>query len=210
MRNVLIDAILTALFAAELSFHFLPAILHEVFGVAMAAAIIFHVAINRRRFKFALPLNVALTICAAVTLATGVCMSNYLFVDAVSFELRRNMTIHQLHVATPYLMLILIGVHVGLNWRELWRRTLHLIGAEEFYRRRRFLFRAAAIILAAFGVAELIMNRVADRILMKHIFATPATDLPAAVFVLMIIGGVALFAAITFLLNEKFFGRRRN
>ena len=210
MRNFLLDAILFALFVAELTFHYLPKILHEILGVAMAAAILIHLFINRRRFLslakkmtprkiFSAITNILLTICAGIIFITGVCMSNYLFADAVSFELRRNMTIHQLHVATPYLLLILIGIHIGLHWRELWQRFLNLIGAEEFYRRKINFFRAAAVILAAMGVAELYLNRVGDRILMKHIFATPATDLPVAIFILLIIGGVGLFALITFL-----------
>ena len=203
MRNVLTDIILIVLFVAEMSFLFLPKVLHEILGVAMFAAIIFHVAINWRRIKFALPLTIALTICAAIILITGVFVSNYIFVDVAGFELRRNMTIHQLHVAVPYVMLILIGVHVGLNWNELWRRTLHLIGAEKFYQRWKKFFVMAAVILSAIGVAGFYLNRVADRILMKHIFATPATDLPAVLFMLMIIGGMAFFTAVTFLIDKK-------
>ncbi len=203
MRNVLTDIILIVLFVAEMSFLFLPKVLHEILGVAMFAAIIFHVAINWRRIKFALPLTIALTICAAIILMTGVFVSNYIFVDVAGFELRRNMTIHQLHVAVPYVMLILIGVHVGLNWNELWRRTLHLIGAEKFYQRWKKFFVMAAVILSAIGVAGFYLNRVADRILMKHIFATPATDLPAVLFMLMIIGGMAFFTAVTFLIDKK-------
>lgn len=207
MKNLLIDAILFALFVAELSFHFLPKIFHEILGVAMEATIIIHIATNRRRFVslikkmtprkiFSATINILLTICATIILITGVCRSNYLFVDAVSSELRRNMTIHQLHVAAPYVMLILIGIHVGLHWRELWQRFFKRFGAEIF-------FKAAAIILSAVGVAGFFLNRVGDRILMKHIFATPATDLPAVTFILMTIGGMAFYALITFMIDEK-------
>lgn len=212
MKNLLLDAILFALFVAELSFQILPKILHEILGVAMFALIIFHVAINRRRLVslikkmtprkfFSTTLNLLLTICAGATLITGVCMSNYLFVDAVSGELRRNMTIHQLHVAAPYVMLILIGVHIGLHWRELWQR---------FFKRFGIIFKVAAGILSAVGVAGFFLNRVGDRILMKHIFGTPATELPAAVFILLIIGGIIFYALITFLFDEKIFRKGRD
>ena len=200
MRNILLDAILFLLFVAEMSFYHLPKILHEILGVAMAAAIILHVAINRRRFmslkkKFlSVALNVALTICAAIIFVSGVCMSNFLFVDVISPELQRNMTIHQLHVAAPYVLMILLGVHVGLHWRELFQR---------FFKRREKFLLATAVILSAVGAYGLYLNRVADRIMMKHIFATPATELPAIIFALMIVGGVALFALITVALNRK-------
>ena len=209
MRNVLIDAVLFALFVAELSFRYLPGILHEIFGVAMAALIIWHIVMNRRRVRFMLTLNIALTICSVLILATGICISNHLFADAMSLEIQRKPMIHSLHVAIPYIMLILIGVHIGLNWHEFWNRLLHLIGAKEFYKRRKKFFIAAAIMLSSVGVVGLFMNRVRDRILMKHIFATPATDLPVVVFMLMIIGGVALFATITFFAKEKIFRKGR-
>lgn len=221
MRNILLDAILFLLFVAEMSFYHLPKILHEILGVAMAVTIILHVAVNRRRFAslfnkitprkfFNAATDFALTICAAVILIPGVFMSNYLFAELVSFELRRNMTLHQLHVAAPYLLLILIGVHIGLHWRELRQRVLNLFGLEEIYQRRQIFFRAAAVILSTVGLAGLYLNRVGDRILMKHIFATPATDLPAAVFALLTIGGVIFFATITFLIDEKIFRRGRD
>ena len=220
MINVLLDAVLLALFVAEMSFYHLPAVLHEVLGVAMAAAIILHVAINRRRLASLLKgltprkfLNAAtdgaLTICAATTLATGVTMSNYLFADFVSFELRRNMTLHQLHVAAPYAMMILIGVHVGLHWRELRQRLLNFFGLKD-KTVARYALRIAHCLLTAVGAVGLYLNRVGDRLLMKHIFATPATDLPTVIFALLTIGGVIFFATITFLLDEKIFRRRRD
>lgn len=216
MKNFFVDVILFALFVAEMCFHHLPKILHEVLGVGIFAVTIFHVAINRRRLMalttkitarkiFSLTTNVALAICAVAIFVTGVFLSNYLFVDAVSFELRRNMTLHQLHVALPYVTMILIGVHVGLHWRELWNRFLNLIGAAEFFQRRRKIFMAAAIIFSCAGLYGLYLNRVVDRILMKHIFGTPATDLPFIIFALMIVGGVACFALATFLFDKKFF-----
>lgn len=209
MKKILLDVILFALFVAELCFHHLPKVLHEIFGVALTAVLLVHVWNNRRQFValtkkitprkiFSLTINFALTICAATTVASGVCMSNYLFADFVSFELRRNMTLHQLHIAAPYAMMILLGVHVGLHWRELRQR---------FFPRQKNFARAVLVTVSIFGAAGLLMNRVGDRILMKHIFATPATDLPGAMFALMIVGGVIFFALITFLIDQKIFNR---
>lgn len=221
MKNFLLDVILIALFVAEMCFQMLPKILHEILGVAMAAAIILHVAWNWRRFTstlkktasrkiFSAAINFLSAICAAIILASGVCMSNYLFPDAVSDELRRNMTIHQLHVSAPYWLMILIGVHVGLHWRELRQRLPNFFGVGNFYRRHEKFFDIAAnVSFSAIGVFGLIMNRVADRMLMMHIFATPATDLPAAIFALMIFGGIIFFALITSFVDEIFARKRR-
>ena len=202
----MLDGILLTLFVAELCFHHLPKVLHEILGVALTAAILLHVWNNRRRLMsmtkkisprkiFALTINFLLTVLTAVTAFSGVCMSNYLF--AMSGELRRNMTIHQLHVAAPYLLMILIGVHVGLHWSELRGRLTKFTGEK--------IFNAVVAISSAFGLAGLYLNRVDDRILMKHIFATPATELNGAVFALMIFGGIIFFAFVTFMADKKFF-----
>ena len=215
MKNFWLDVILIALFVAELSFHYLPKVLHEIFGVVFIIAVLAHVSINRRRLMsmtkkisprkiFSLTIDGALTICTAITFISGVFMSNYLFAEIVSFELRRNMTLHQLHVALPYLLMILIGVHVGLHWQELQPRLLKFFGAKELHKRHRNFFPAIIFMLAALGTAGLFMNRVGDRILMKHIFATPATDLPAIIFALMIFGEIILFALITATVDRIF------
>lgn len=214
MIRLLLDALLFVLFVAEMCFHHLPKDWHEIFGVALVVLTIFHVAINRRRFTsltkkitarkfFCLTTDVALTICAVIILATGVCMSNFLFVDTVSFEIRRNMTLHQLHVALPYLAMILVGLHVGFHWSELWQRFLNTSGLTKLFERRYKLFFTAAMILSIVGAYGLHLNRVGDRIMMKHIFGTPAMDLPLAIFALMIVGGVALFVSITAGSNRK-------
>ena len=219
MRNFLVDLILLALFVAELSFHHLPKVLHEILGVAMVALIIFHIAINLRRvvslFKnfsprkfFFVEVDVALLLAAGLIFVTGVCMSNHLFPDMVSAELRRNMTLHQLHVSAPYVMMILIGMHLGLHWREFWQRFLNLVGLAELYQRRKIFFKAAAIILSLIGVAGFFLNRLASRLAMKHIFSTPAT--PAAIFMLLIVGGVAFFTVATFFIDKKFFLKERD
>ena len=208
MKKFLLDVILIVLFVAELSFHHLPKILHEILGVAMAAAIIVHVVINFRRFKslfkkitprkfFIIAINIALAIGAVIILFTSVSVSNYLFTDLASFELRRNMMIHQLHIATPYVMMILIGAHVGFHAQELRQRFLSV---------KKF-FNVTILILAAFGAFGLFYNRVLDRILMKHIFATPATELHGIIFALLILGGVIFFALITFLIDKNIFRR---
>ena len=221
MRNFLVDAILLALFVAELSFHHLPKILHEVLGVLMVALIIFHIAINFRRVVsltkkmtprklFCLEVDVALLLIAALIIVTGVCMSNYLFPDVASAALRRSMTNHQLHVSAPYVLMILIGMHLGLHWREFWQRFLNLFGLVELYQRRKEFFHTVAVMLSLIGVAGFFLNRLAARIAMKHIFSTPATDLPAAIFMLLMIGGVAFFAVVMFFIDKKVFNRRRD
>ena len=116
MKSILLDVILFALFTAELCFHFMPKILHEIFGVALAAVILLHIFVNRRRLammkKKLTPrrivlatVDLALIICAEVTLITGICISNYIFSGIMSLEIHNSVLIHQIHVAAPYAMM---------------------------------------------------------------------------------------------------------
>lgn len=220
MKKILFDAILFVLFVAELSFYYLPKILHEILGVIMAAAIIVHVFINRRRvvnlFRnispqkiFITEVNIMLTICVLLIIPTGICMSNHLFPDAVSFAVHRNMTIHSLHVSAPYAMMIFVGMHIGLHWQEVRQKLLNFFGAEEFYNRRRNFLRVIVLFMSAIGVAGLFLNRFVDRVLMEHVFATPATDLPLVLFILLIVCGIIFFAMVTYILDKKFFRHRK-
>lgn len=206
-KRKFLDAALPVIFLLTMSFYFLPRILHEIFGLAMAAGVIVHVFINRRRFFsmfkgkltakkiFSNAVNLFLIGIFITILITGICMSNYIFHDFISMELRRNMTFHQLHVALPYAMMILIGFHIGLHWRELsrWKDG-------EMERWKVFL---AAVIIGA-GIYGSFLNRVGDRILMKHIFATPATELSLPIFLLVILSTILLYAVI-FIIAEKIF-----
>lgn len=208
-KKKFLDVALLIIFLLTMSFYFLPRILHEIFGLIMATAVFAHVFINRRRFFsmfkgslsakkiFSNAVNIFLIGIFITILITGVCMSNYIFHDFIPMELRRNMTFHQLHVALPYVMMILIGLHIGLHWRELREKFLRFIKnslAEKIL---------AAVIIGA-GVYGSFLNQVGDRILMKHIFATPATELSLPIFLLVLLSTTLLYAVI-FIIAEKIF-----
>ncbi|MBD3879700.1 MAG: DUF4405 domain-containing protein [Quinella sp. 1Q5] len=216
MIRLAIDALLVALFVAELSFNYLPKELHEIFGVALMAAILVHFAINFKRLLaltnkittrkfFAIEVNLALVLCTLLILLTGLCQSNHLCPDLVNATLRRNMTIQNLHTSAPYIMTILIGMHIGLHGRELKQKVLKLLGAEEFFRRWKIIFDGMIFTVAAFGVLDLFLNRFFARISMKKIFATPATDLPAPIFAFLLVGSITFFAVVTHFVVKKVF-----
>ena len=215
MKHLIIDAILFALIIAELSFHYLPKYIHEILGLIVATIAVIHFAVNFQRFLaqfsrmspkklFSIEVDIALALSTILILFTGLCMSNYLFPDLVNPTLRRNMTIHNVHTATPYAMTVLIGIHIGLRWRELKQKILRLFKAEKLFKKCRLIFKAVILIVAAFGAFGLFLNSFLDRILMKHVFATAATALPAPFFIFLLIDSVIFFAVVTYFINEKF------
>ena len=207
MKKFLLDMILLVLFILVMSFHFIPRILHEILGLVMFAAFLLHLAWNfgwiknirrgswPRRRIFSTLINFLLLATFTIIFVTGVCMSNYLFKDFIPPEINRNMTLHQHHVALPYLFLILLGAHLSLNRQILLGRLPKM---------KKNFARIVLIIFAAAGIYGSFMNRIGDRLLMKHIFATPATELNFGTFIFLLLGVMILYALITFSLEKIF------
>lgn len=203
MKRKILDAIIFILFLLVMSFHFMPRILHEILGLIMAATVLVHFFINRRKFFYSIRgkmsarnifsnlIIISTLIIFVMILISGICMSNYIFHDYIPFDIRRNFMIHRLHVSMPYVFMILIGCHVGLHWREIIKIKNSILSK---------IFMAVIICVGIYGS---FLNRVGDRILMKHIFATPATDRSFIEFLCIIFCTTGIYSVITFLLDEK-------
>ena len=207
-RKIYLDAAIFVLFILVMSFHFLPRILHEILGVAMAVVVFLHLVLNRHwifslvrgnqtsRKNFLILINFLLLVSFLVTLVTGIFISNYVFIDFVSLELRRNVTIHLLHHSVSYLMMILIGVHLGLHWQEIWGRVIRCFGLQKNALSYKILCRLAVAVLICVGIYGSFLNQVCDRLLMKHIFATAATELHFVGFAFLLVSNVTFLQVV--------------
>ena len=139
----------------------------------------------------------------AVTV-TGCFISNHLFKGWFGIELARSIFAHQLHVSLPYLLLILSGVHLGLHWDGLWLRLAK--GRSPGPVGRFLMQRLLPALVSCIGIYGSFLNRVGDRLLMKHIFGTEATNLPFAAYFILLIGIVGLYAIFGHLLRKLLIG----
>lgn len=185
MKRIGIDGGLLLFLIGAMCCPFSPKTGHEAAGVAFFFIAAAHVYENRGWLRslakgqspfLTVPrlLNLLLGLTLLAVTVTGVLIFNYLFADLWSRELRQNILLHQLHRSLPYLFLILAGLHLGLHWRGLWQRFTRFCQwntASPVYRALSFSFAAGIV---AFGLYGSFANRLGDRILMKHIFATPA------------------------------------
>lgn len=120
----------------------------------------------------------------------------------------KHLTSPKLHRALPYLFLILAGLHLGLHWRGLWQRFTRFCQwntASPVYRALSWGF---AVGIVGIGLYGSFANRLGDRILMKHIFATPALQSGAPLYVLLLFGVIVLYAAIA-TMAEGWLARRK-
>lgn len=221
MRRIIWDVLMLAMFLAVMSFPFLPKVLHEVLGVTLPLAAAMHLIWNRRwlaalssgkwNMRRVLPtvINVLLILSMAAVAVTGICLSNHLFKGMIPLELARNITVHQLHVSLPFLMLILVGLHLGLHWKSWWQRMKDAFGWQGNSLLYRLLSRGSSLAIVGVGIYGSFQNRVGDHLLMKHIFATPATSEPGGVYVLLLLAILGLYAVLAYGWQE-WGGRRRN
>ena len=200
MKRFLLDVGLLIIFFAVMSFHFIPKVLHEVLGLIMLAAVAVHLKWNFRALrtisKMYLAIDILLLILMLAIEITGVCISNHLFNGLIDMKIQRNIFIHQLHVSLPFAMMILLGLHFGSNWQRFfqWLKSRVAINS--------IVAKIILIGLLIVGVVGVRMNQMLDRLLMKHIFGTPAAQLHPVLFILLLIGMLALFTAIGVLVNR--------
>ena len=211
MRKFYLDVILLIMFLLVISFHFIPKILHEVLGLLMFAIIITHFKWNFNAFKslkgttkkrLSMLIDIAMLICMVVITFTGICISNHIFNGMIDMRLQRNITIHQLHVSLPFLFMILSGVHLGLHWQGFRQRINNILNVDmtsKFYKFASLLLMAILIIAGIYGS---FLDRIGDRLLMEHIFATEATSLPFAAFILLMSGIFTLYVIIGMIISK--------
>ncbi|MBR4695002.1 MAG: DUF4405 domain-containing protein, partial [Selenomonadaceae bacterium] len=164
MKRIIWDVLMLAMFLAVMSFPFLPKVLHEVLGVTLPLAAAMHLIWNRRwlaalpsgkwNMRRVLPtvINVLLILSMAAVAVTGICLSNHLFKGIIPLELARNITVHQLHVSLPFLMLILVGLHLGLHWKSWWQRMKDAFGWQGNSLLYRLLARGSALAIVGVGI----------------------------------------------------------
>lgn len=204
-KRLVVTTCLPLLFIAVMSFHYLPKLLHEILGVAWLLFILLHLYQNRSWLKnlrqgrwkflriFGTVIDGLLIAGVLVIVLSGLGISNYLLKELMPLAIQRSIALHQYHVSLPYALLILSGLHWGLHWhgwQKQWQKRISwslspLVG------------RLLAVGLTAFvltvGVWSSFMNRVGDRLLMKHIFATEATNQPGEIYALLLAGMLGLY-----------------
>ncbi len=208
MKRGVLDAALLVLLLLLMSFQFLPKALHEALGLVMGGGVLLHLVWNRG-WLAALPrgrwspgraipavVNAALAVCFLLALVSGLAIANQLFHGVFGMAWQRSIVAHQVHITSSYALLILTGLHLGLHGAGLWRRFAPWAGLDASSRRVRGGLCLAAALTAALGVYGSFLHRLGDRLLMKHIFGTAATKLPFAVFLLVLLAIVGLYAVI--------------
>lgn len=205
MKRLGVTTCLPLVFVAVMCFQYLPKLLHEILGVAWLLLILLHLYQNRSWLRnlhqgswgfsriLGTVINALLMAGVLAVVLSGLGISNYLLKEVMPLAIQRSIALHQYHVSLPYALLILCGLHWGLHWQgwqKQWQKMLNLslpplVG--------RLLAGEMAVLVLVMGVWGSFLNRVGDRLLMKHIFATEATNQPGEIYVILLVGMLGLY-----------------
>lgn len=211
MKRIILDVGLLVILLLAMCFQFMPKSVHEVLGVAFFLLVALHLYRNRNWlknlrwdgaplfYKVTLLLDLLLLLDLVIIMVTGVFISNHLFKGLFGQELRRNILVHQLHVSLPYLFLIISGLHLGMHWRGLWQKFAGWGNGIRASKQYQMLRHGTVFCIAIAGLYGSFLNRLGDRLLLKHVFVTEAVQGGGAVFVICIVTIVGLYAVIGFM-----------
>lgn len=221
MKRFLLDMVLLLLILLVMGFHFLPQLLHEVLGLGLLAGTLWHLWLNRSWFcslrhgkwnclrLLQVMAGLFLLISFFIAMATGIVISNHVFRDFwIGVPLHRSIFVHQLHIASAYGMLILMGMHIGANWRALWQRLQKLPGMCALQRHSSLRF-WLLVLVGWSGVLLSRLDHVGDRLFMKHIFGTLTMKLPAGVYYILLLCFMGLYAMGVYYLQKYWQNKNR-
>lgn len=221
MKRFVLDMTLLGLIMLVMGFHLLPGLPHEAGGLILLAGVGCHLLLNRRWFGsfwqgrwsglrlMQTAIGLLLVIAFFSAAVTGCIISARLFRELwIGVPLHRSTFIHGLHTASAYLMAILGGMHLGMHWPGLWPRLRRLpgLGSLDRYPALRL---AALALISWTGWRMWQLDRVGDRLLLKHLFGTVASRLPAGMYYLMLLGLMGLFGIVAYYLQQYFLRQGR-
>lgn len=214
MKRFFLNITLLLVILLTMGFQFLPPLYHEILGLIILAGGIYHLVLNKIWFSRLISgpwgilrfvqtiMNVLLVASFVTSLTTGIIISNHIFRELwVGVELHRSVFVHQIHISSSYLMVICGGMHMGMHWIGLWSR-IKKISVFQILETKTALRLGLLALIAYTGWEFAYLDRVGDRLLMKHIFGTEAAQLPAEMYYLMLLCMMGLYATAFYFIQK--------
>jgi hypothetical protein len=174
--RLFLDFMAACLLLAALAYDWLGNTAHEVIGTVMFLLLIAHGIFNRRwygtiakgwrepRRAVAKTITLSLLMTMLVLVVTSVIISQAVF----SFlPLTSTPTSRQIHTSVAYLVLLSVGTHLGLHWSKIMGIVRRWFGVTGNSKLRTFVLRAAAAVIAAYGIHSLHVVDVMSKLFMR-------------------------------------------
>lgn len=206
--KITVDLAMTVLLFCLMAYLLVGEAAHEWLGTAMFCLFVFHHILNwswhrnlaKGRYTPLRVLQTAVDILVLLSMLglmiSGVIMSREVF----SFLPLSGGTgfARTLHMLSSYWGFLLMGVHLGLHWGMMMGLARRAAGIRKPSTVRTWLMRAAAALLAAYGLYAFINNDIASYMLLRTQFVFFDMEQPLALFFLEYLGMMGLWAAVAY------------
>ncbi|MCP2138534.1 hypothetical protein J2S28_005658 [Rhizobium sp. SLBN-94] len=161
VQRLLLPGAMAIFLLLSLAYWWLENVPHEIFGTAMFALLAWHIAVNRLWFKnlfrgrydgrrtVTVALHLLLIVNMLILLATSIVISKSLF---SALPIPDSITLREVHWFSAYWVMIIVGTHLGLHWTRVMGLSRSVLGLSPDSTLRTLALRAAAILLAGFGI----------------------------------------------------------
>ena len=174
--RLFLDFLAVGLLLAALAYDWLGNAAHEVIGTVLFLLLIAHGIFNRRwygtiakgwrepRRAVAKTVTLSLLMIMLALVVTSVITSQAVF----SFlPLTSTPTSRQIHTLVAYLVLLAVGAHLGLHGPMIMGLVRRWCGVTSNSKFRTFVLRAAAAVIAAYGIHSLLVVDVMSKLFMR-------------------------------------------
>ena len=222
VQRLSLDLVMTALILLEFAYRLTGSTVHELIGVSLLTLLVIHGAWNWRwlaalckgryaaRRVASTTINALLLTAALLMVVSGVLNSELLF-SLTQVEL--DLLPRELHTATAYWFLILVGVHLGMHWKMVMAEASKLTGGA--WRSvpsplRALVLNAISASIAAYGVFASFARSVFSRLTAYYSFGNLEVDESILGFFAQYAAIVGLYAMLTYQAQRFFKSRSRS
>lgn len=204
--KIIVDVAMTASLFLLMTYERIGQAAHEWLGIGMFVLLILHHILNGKWSKAMFKgkytalrvlqtiLVAAVLLCMLGSMVSGVMLSRYAFAflpinSGHSFA-------RTLHMLSAYWGFVFMSLHLGFHWGMMMG-----IAKKPFKKPsviRKWLLRAAAILIAGYGIYAFIQRGIGNYMLLKNLFAFFDFEEPIILFVLDYIAVMGLFVTISY------------
>ncbi|KJF70194.1 DUF4405 domain-containing protein [Agrobacterium arsenijevicii] len=187
--RLILDLLAVSLMLAAFAYNWFGNAAHEIIGTLMFVLLISHNVFNRRwygvvakgwrepRSIFSKSITLCLLVMMVGLLITSVIISQTVF-DFLS--LRSTFTVRQVHALIAYLILLIVALHVGLQWSMIMQVIAQVVRVNTNTRILSLALRSLALLIAIYGVHSLFVIEIGPKLRMETTFGF--WDFEAAAF----------------------------
>lgn len=204
--RIITDVLMTIILMLSMGYALWGDFLHEVFGAVLFILFVVHHIVNVNWYKaifkgkyspyriFTLVLNILLTLCVIVLMASGMMMSKHIF---TFMHINSGMSFARLlHLSASLWSFVIISLHIGVHINFLVQKSIRK------NKNVKAVFIAVSILISMFGIYAYIKRDFIDYMFLKTQFAFMDFNEVSIVFYIEHIAIMGLFISASYYISK--------